>query len=160
MKIIKINLVIEYGDILNRHLTDGDYVLFNRQPSLHKMSMMGHRVKVMKGNTFRLNVSGVTSPYNADFDGDEMNMYVPQSCGATSELINIANKIARSSPRENKPIISLVQDPLLGIYKLTHTNVINPEKSLTYYNKSTIYDLDNTASYITNVPSGMYTRKI
>ena len=46
---------------------DGDYVLFNRQPSLHKMSMMGHRVKVMKGNTFRLNVS-VTKPYNADFD--------------------------------------------------------------------------------------------
>ena len=60
---------------------DGDYVLFNRQPSLHKMSMMAHRVKVMKGNTFRLNVS-VTPPYNADFDGDEMNMHVPQSINA------------------------------------------------------------------------------
>ena len=57
---------------------DGDYVLFNRQPSLHKMSMMGHRVKLLSGNTFRLNVS-VTPPYNADFDGDEMNMHAPQS---------------------------------------------------------------------------------
>ena len=54
------------GDIVYRHLMDGDWVLFNRQPSLHKMSMMAHRVKVLKqGDTFRLNVS-VTSPYNAD----------------------------------------------------------------------------------------------
>ena len=68
---------MEYGDIVSRNLIDGDYVLFNRQPSLHKMSMMAHRVKVMPGNTFRLNVS--VTPYNADFDGDEMNMHVPQS---------------------------------------------------------------------------------
>ena len=73
-----LNIELEYGDIVNRNLIDGDYVLFNRQPSLHKMSMMAHRVKVMPGNTFRLNVS-VTPPYNADFDGDEMNMHVPQS---------------------------------------------------------------------------------
>ena len=87
----KEELEIEYGDIINRHLIDGDYVLFNRQPSLHKMSMMGHRVRVMKiGNTFRLNVS-VTPPYNADFDGDEMNMHVPQSIHSVSELINIAS---------------------------------------------------------------------
>jgi len=58
---------LEYGDIVNRHLSDGDIVLFNRQPSLHRMSMMAHRVIVMKGNTFRLNIS-VTTPYNADFD--------------------------------------------------------------------------------------------
>ena len=81
--------------------------------------MMGHRVKVMKGNTFRLNVS-VTTPYNADFDGDEMNMHVPQSSAATSELINIANvKLQLLSPKENKPMIPIVQDTLLGIYKLT-----------------------------------------
>lgn len=55
---------------------DGDYVIFNRQPSLHKMSIMGHRVKILPGNSFRLNVCVVT-PYNADFDGDEMNMHVP-----------------------------------------------------------------------------------
>jgi len=81
------DIIIENGDIINRTIMDGDYVLFNRQPSLHKMSMMAHRVKVMKGNTFRLNVS-VTPPYNADFDGDEMNMHAPQSISTVSELMN------------------------------------------------------------------------
>ena len=58
---------LEEGDVVHRHLMDGDYVLFNRQPSLHKMSMMAHRVVVMDHSTFRLNVT-VTPPYNADFD--------------------------------------------------------------------------------------------
>ena len=84
----KNTIVLENGDIVNRHLLDNDYVLFNRQPSLHKMSMMGHRVKVMEGNTFRLNIS-VTPPYNADFDGDEMNMHVPQSIETFIELKEI-----------------------------------------------------------------------
>jgi DNA-directed RNA polymerase II subunit RPB1 len=64
----KDDIKLNYGDVINRHLINGDVVLFNRQPSLHKMSMMAHRVKVMPFSTFRLNVS-VTSPYNADFDG-------------------------------------------------------------------------------------------
>ena len=67
---------LEPGYKVERHLKDGDYVIFNRQPSLHKMSLMGHRVKVLPFSTFRLNLSA-TSPYNADFDGDEMNMHVP-----------------------------------------------------------------------------------
>ena len=115
----KNNIILENGDIVNRHLLDNDYVLFNRQPSLHKMSMMGHRVKVMEGNTFRLNIS-VTPPYNADFDGDEMNMHVPQSIETfieLKEIINVNKQII--SPRENKPIITIVQDTLLGINKLT-----------------------------------------
>jgi DNA-directed RNA polymerase II subunit RPB1 len=59
---------LENGDIVHRHLMDGDFVLFNRQPSLHRMSMMAHEVRVMKyGDTFRFNV-GDTPPYNADFD--------------------------------------------------------------------------------------------
>jgi DNA-directed RNA polymerase II subunit RPB1 len=53
------------GDTVNRHLMDGDIILFNRQPTLHRMSMMGHRVRVLPYNTFRLNVT-VTRPYNAD----------------------------------------------------------------------------------------------
>ena len=67
---------LEYGYIVERHLKNGDFVIFNRQPSLHKMSTMGHRIKILPYSTFRLNLS-VTSPYNADFDGDEMNMFVP-----------------------------------------------------------------------------------
>jgi DNA-directed RNA polymerase II subunit RPB1 len=61
------DIVLEYGDVINRHLQDGDYVLFNRQPTLHRMSMMGHRIKVMPGKTFRFNTD-VCEPYNADFD--------------------------------------------------------------------------------------------
>ena len=61
---------LHYGDTVNRHLMDGDIILFNRQPTLHRMSMMGHRVRVLPYNTFRLNVL-VTRPYNADFDGDK-----------------------------------------------------------------------------------------
>ena len=65
------------GMIVERHINNGDIVLFNRQPSLHKMSIMGHRVRVLDYSTFRLNLS-CTTPYNADFDGDEMNIHVPQ----------------------------------------------------------------------------------
>lgn len=63
-------ITLEIGDVVDRHLINGDYVLFNRQPSLHKMSMQGHRVRVMPFDTFRLNVC-VTKNYNADFDGDK-----------------------------------------------------------------------------------------
>jgi len=69
---------LEYGDTVNRHLIDGDFVLFNRQPSLHRMSMMGHRIKVIDGKTFRLNVD-VCKPYNADFDGD-LSSSGPRNC--------------------------------------------------------------------------------
>ena len=158
----KSDLLLETGDIVNRHLMDGDYVLFNRQPSLHKMSMMGHRAKIMKiGNTFRLNVS-VTPPYNADFDGDEMNMHVPQSIHSVSELITIAtvnNQII--SPRENKPIITIVQDTLLGIYKLTQSEIIEyPSGSKVHYGENTnIYELENDNTTTKCVESCYYTKK-
>jgi len=153
---------IELGDIVNRQLNDGDYVLFNRQPSLHKMSMMAHRIVVMKGNTFRLNVS-VTPPYNADFDGDEMNMHVPQSIQAVSELINIAsvnNQII--SPRENKPIIEIVQDTLLGIYKLTSQEAIHYTngKQAHYSENTNIYALKDKErnQFTKTVDSSLYTK--
>ena len=116
-------IVLHYGDIVNRHLMDGDTVLFNRQPTLHRMSMMGHKVKVLPYNTFRLNVS-VTSPYNADFDGDEMNCHVPQSYEAGIELAEIAAvPMQIITPRFAKPVIGIVQDTLIGSYRLTQPNV-------------------------------------
>jgi len=156
----KDELDITIGDTVNRHLIDGDYVLFNRQPSLHKMSMMGHRVRVMKGNTFRLNVS-VTPPYNADFDGDEMNMHAPQSIHSVIELINIASVNKQIiSPRENKPIITIVQDTLLGIYKLTNSKVIdfaNGDKQ--YYSPDgMIYEIEDSKDS-KRVDSCLYTKK-
>ncbi|EPS95144.1 hypothetical protein FOMPIDRAFT_152872 [Fomitopsis schrenkii] len=110
---------LQYGWIVERHLRDGDYVLFNRQPSLHKMSMMSHRVKLMPYSTFRLNLS-VTPPYNADFDGDEMNMHVPQSEETRAELSQIA-WVPRQiiSPQANKPVMAIVQDTLCGVRKFT-----------------------------------------
>ena len=120
--VVREDITLEYGDEINRHLLDGDMVLFNRQPSLHKMSMMGHRVKVMDYSTFRLNVS-VTSPYNADFDGDEMNMHVPQSIQSSMELEHLACvPLQIISPQSNKPIIGIVQDSLLGSYRITNKN--------------------------------------
>lgn len=74
----KVDLRLEPGYIVERHLQSGDYVVFNRAPSLHKMSMMAHRVRILPYSTFRLNLS-VTPPYNADFDGDEMNIHLPQT---------------------------------------------------------------------------------
>ncbi|KHN86191.1 DNA-directed RNA polymerase III subunit RPC1 [Toxocara canis] len=68
---------LKVGDIVERHLDDDDVVLFNRQPSLHKISIMSHRAKIMPGRTFRFNECACT-PYNADFDGDEMNLHVPR----------------------------------------------------------------------------------
>jgi DNA-directed RNA polymerase II subunit RPB1 len=101
------------GDIVHRHLQDGDLVFFNRQPSLHKMSMMGHRVRVLEvGNTFRLNVSA-TTPYNADFDGDEMNVFLTQCMEGIAELkylTLVENQIV--SPQRNQCVITLVQDTL------------------------------------------------
>jgi len=102
------------GAVVHRHIRDNDIVIFNRQPSLHKMSMMGHRAYIMSGNTFRLNLC-VTTPYNADFDGDEMNMHVPQSQTARAEVRHImAVPFQIVSPQANTPVIGLVQDALLG----------------------------------------------
>lgn len=116
-------IVLRIGDTVNRHLVDGDIILFNRQPTLHRMSMMGHRVRVLPYNTFRLNVS-VTAPYNADFDGDEMNAHIPQSYEASTELSEIAavpHQII--SPRLGIPVIGIVQDTCVGSYRMTRNGV-------------------------------------
>jgi DNA-directed RNA polymerase II subunit RPB1 len=118
---------LQEGDIVHRHLVDGDVVLFNRQPSLHKASMMCHRVRVLPYSTFRLNVSA-TKPYNADFDGDEMNMHVPQSIASATELKTIATLLRQIiSPRTCQPIISVFQDTLTGAYRISQPNVTIPE---------------------------------
>lgn len=127
LKYSRFDLKLEKGFIVERHMLDNDIVLFNRQPSLHKMSMMGHRAKIMNNKTFRLNLS-VTSPYNADFDGDEMNLHMPQSYNTKSELINLAS-VSRNiiSPQSNKPVIGIVQDTLVGVRLFTLKN--------TFFNK-------------------------
>lgn len=117
------DISLQYGWRVERHVVDGDYVIFNRQPSLHKESMMGHRVRVMPYSTFRLNLS-VTTPYNADFDGDEMNLHVPQSeetKAEIQELCMVGKNIV--SPQKNGPLMGIIQDTLCGIYKITKRDV-------------------------------------
>jgi DNA-directed RNA polymerase beta' subunit len=121
---------LEEGDIVERHLRNGDYVLFNRQPSLHKMSMMAHRVRVMNYNTFRLNVC-VCASYNADFDGDEMNLHVPQSLQTHYEIMSLAAvPLHIISPRHSKPIVTIVQDVALGVFRITQGDVRVTHKQL------------------------------
>ena len=110
---------LEPGYIVERHLKDGDIVLFNRQPSLHRMSMMAHEVKVLPYKTFRLNLC-VCPPYNADFDGDEMNMHVFQTEESRAEaksLMRVQEHIL--SPRFGGPIIGGIHDHISGAYLLT-----------------------------------------
>lgn len=107
------------GTVVERHLKDEDIVLFNRQPSLHRMSIMAHEVKVLPGRTFRLNLS-VCPPYNADFDGDEMNVHAPQTEEAQAEariLMKVQEQIL--SPRFGGPIIGGIQEHITGTYLLT-----------------------------------------
>ncbi|NPA04615.1 MAG: DNA-directed RNA polymerase subunit A' [Crenarchaeota archaeon] len=115
----KIAETLAPGWFVERHLRDGDIVLFNRQPSLHRMSMMGHIVRVLPGKTFRLNLL-VCPPYNADFDGDEMNLHVPRTEEAQAEareLMLVQHHIL--SPRYGGPIIGGLQDYVSGAYLLT-----------------------------------------
>jgi len=110
---------IQPGFIVERHIRDGDIVLFNRQPSLHRMSIMAHRVRVLPYKTFRLNPC-VCPPYNADFDGDEMNLHVPQGEEARTEarlLMQVQDQIL--SPRYGGPIIGAIRDSLSAAYLLT-----------------------------------------
>ena len=113
---------IDAGWEVNRHLIDGDIVIFNRQPSLHRMSIMAHEVVVMPYKTFRLNTT-VCPPYNADFDGDEMNMHALQNEEARAEarvLMRVQEQIL--SPRFGENIIGAIQDHVTGTYLLTNTN--------------------------------------
>ncbi|XP_036146712.1 DNA-directed RNA polymerase III subunit RPC1 isoform X2 [Monomorium pharaonis] len=110
---------LEPGDIVERHLKDDDLVLFNRQPSLHKLSIMTHRAKILEHRTFRFNEC-VCTPYNADFDGDEMNLHCPQTEEARAEaLILLANKSNLVTPRNGELLIAATQDFITGAYLLT-----------------------------------------
>ena len=100
-------------------MEDGDVVLFNRQPSLHKLSIMSHVVKVLQWRTFRFNIC-VCAPYNADFDGDEMNMHLPQTEEARSEanmLMGVHHNL--TTPRNGEPLVAASQDFLSAAYLLT-----------------------------------------
>ena len=120
---------LETGFIVERHLMNGDIAIFNRQPSLHRMSIMAHYVRVLPHKTFRLHLC-VCPPYNADFDGDEMNLHVPQGEEAQTEaklLMQVQDQIL--SPRFGGPIIGAIRDFITASYMFTRkTNVLTKEE--------------------------------
>ncbi|XVF46430.1 hypothetical protein PTKIN_Ptkin03bG0026100 [Pterospermum kingtungense] len=110
---------LKFGCIVERHLEDGDIVLFNRQPSLHRMSIMCHRARIMPWRTLRFNES-VCNPYNADFDGDEMNMHVPQTEEARTEalmLMGVQNNLC--TPKNGEILVASTQDFLTSSFLIT-----------------------------------------
>ena len=117
-EIIRDTLALGY--IVERHLVDKDIAIFNRQPSLHRMSVMAHFIRVLPCRTFRLHPA-VCPPYNADFDGDEMNLHIPQSEEARSEaamLMKVHDQLI--SPRYGGPIIGAIREFLTAAYLLTN----------------------------------------
>lgn len=116
------------GYVVERHMIDGDRIIFNRQPSLHRMSMMSHTVRVLPGRTFRLNLC-TTVPYNADFDGDEMNLHFPQTPEAQAEaeiLMNVKHHLI--TPRYGLPIIGCKHAHISGNYILTGDETVFTRK--------------------------------
>ena len=104
-----------------RHLVDGDIVILNRQPTLHKPSMMCHKVKVLRGEkTIRMHYANCNS-YNADFDGDEMNMHFPQDPMAQAEARFIANTDNQYLvPTSGNPLRGLIQDHVVSAVWMTN----------------------------------------
>ncbi len=120
----------DLGYTVERHLVDGDIALFNRQPSLHRMSMMCHKVKVLPGKTFRLNPA-VCNPYNADFDGDEMNLHIPQTEEARAEAkILMMVEFHLISPRYGLSVVGCIHDGITGNYLLTKELVLTYEEAV------------------------------
>jgi len=110
---------LEPGYVVERHLINGDISVFNRQPSLHRMSIMAHKVRIFQGKSFRLN-PGVCTPYNADFDGDEMNLHIPQNEEARAEaeiLMQVQTQLI--SPKNGLNIMGSIHDAITGNYILT-----------------------------------------
>ncbi|AJU02326.1 BCN_G0049950.mRNA.1.CDS.1 [Saccharomyces cerevisiae] len=122
---------LQIGDVVERHLEDGDVVLFNRQPSLHRLSILSHYAKIRPWRTFRLNEC-VCTPYNADFDGDEMNLHVPQTEEARAEAINLMGvKNNLLTPKSGEPIIAATQDFITGSYLISHKDSFYDRATLT-----------------------------
>ena len=138
---------LQIGDIVERHLEDGDIVLFNRQPSLHKLSILSHKAKIRPWRTFRLNEC-VCNPYNADFDGDEMNLHVPQTEEARTEAIELMGvKHNLATPKNGTPIIAAIQDFITAAYLLSSKNNFYDRKTFAHicgymFNDDSIIDPD------------------
>ncbi len=154
---------IKPGYIVERHLMDGDIVLFNRYPSLHRLSIMAHKVKVLPGKTFRLNPA-VCPPYNADFDGDEMNIHVPQTAEAQAEareLLYVPYNMI--SPKNGLAIVGPSLDAVVGNYILSRFLKLDRKEAIELLGSVGVYNfkrlpkkeiLDGKELYACVLPEG------
>ena len=124
---------IKPGYQVERHLQDGDIVLFNRHPSLHRASLMAHFVRVLPGRTFRMHPAAA-APYNADYDGDEMNIHSPQTEEARAEareLLDVKQNLI--SPKNNTNLIGCIKDVNTGNYLLGKAEFTREEANQLLY---------------------------
>nr|WCZ58477.1 RNA polymerase III subunit RPC1 [Andalucia godoyi] len=148
---------MQIGDVVERHLIDGDVVLFNRQPSLHRVSIMCHRVRVLPFRTFRFNVC-VCAPYNADFDGDEMNLHVPQTEEARSEALELMSVLKNLQlPKSGEPGIAPNQDFLTASYLLSKKGTFLDRAQFTHLIECMLLEneLDRKVSRVTLPPAAI-----
>lgn len=137
------NFTLQIGDIVERQLRENDYLLLNRQPTLHKPSILGVKIKIDDKKTIRMNLA-ITKPLNADFDGDENNLHAPCSPESVVEIKQlVASKHNIISVQNSKPIICIVQDTLLASYLMTHYN-----KKLS---KTRFYEIAMAINYKINI---------
>jgi DNA-directed RNA polymerase beta' subunit len=130
---------LEVGMTVHRRLQDGDIVLLNRQPTLHKGSMLAMEVLIRKHRTIRMNLA-ICKSFNADFDGDEMNLHIPQGLESQTELKFLsAAKYNIVSPQSSKPNMAIVQDSLLGSYRMTKDS--KPITKGQFFSLSMVLDL-------------------
>ncbi len=147
---------LKVGSVLERQIMDGDISIFNRQPSLHRISMMAHEVKVLPGKTFRLNPV-VVSPYNADFDGDEMNLHIMQTEEAQAEaryLMKVEKQLL--SPRHGHAVIKPQEDHVSGLYFLTQEDAEYTKSEAA----SLLYLIGITELPASDVAGGKYSGKL
>lgn len=117
-------VVLAIGDVVERHLVDGDRAVFNRQPTLHRLSFMAHRLKAVPGQAVAVPLA-VMAPYNADCDGDEMNLHVLQSVMGDAEMRELLAVHANiMNPQTNGPCLSVVQDARVGAFLLTASTTV------------------------------------
>jgi DNA-directed RNA polymerase subunit A' len=118
---------LEPGYVVERQLIDGDICLFNRHPSLHKSSLMAHFIKVLPYKTFRIHPAAAP-PYNADFDGDEMNIHIPQTEEARAEakiLMDVNQNLV--SCKDNSNALGCIADAVTGNFLLSSTALSKPD---------------------------------
>ena len=141
---------IKPGYVVERHIIDGDVCVFNRQPSLHRMSIMCHKVKVMPGRSFRLNPN-VCTPYNADFDGDEMNLHIPQTEESRAEaeiLMQVQSHII--TPKNGLNVVGTLLDAVTGNYILTKELSFKREEAIQLLYNIGIKDFSKLKGKIVN----------